>query len=337
MRVWRLDPVRSLDTLACLNEAVPEPGLRQVAVRIRAASLNYRDLMIATGRYGMARLKSRPIVLSDGVGEIVAVGPGVTRVEIGERVAPIFTQRWLGGRIQPDFAPTALGGPDDGVLAETIVLSEEGVVRVPEHLTDEQAATLPCAAVTAWHALVVAGGLKAGDSVLTLGTGGVSLFAAQFALAAGARVIATTGSEAKAERLRKLGVRDVVNHALVPDWNRAVLELTGGAGVDHVVEVGGAGTFERSIASVAMGGHVHVIGNLAGTALVDPSIILQRRVHVHGIQVGSRDMFETMNRAIAHTRLVPVVDRVFGFDDVRAAYEYLASRQHFGKIVVRGA
>jgi NADPH:quinone reductase-like Zn-dependent oxidoreductase len=337
MKVWRLDPPGSLDTLVCLDEPEPAPGLREVAIRIRAASLNYRDLMIADGSYGLARLKPRPIALSDGVGEVVALGPRVTRVRIGERVAPIFTQRWLGGRIRPEFASSALGGPSDGVLAETVVLSEEGVVRVPEHLTDEQAATLPCAAVTAWHALVVAGGLAAGETVLTLGTGGVSLFAAQFALACGARVIATTGSDAKGERLRALGVRDVINYSSAPDWERGVRELTGGEGVDHVVEVGGAGTFERSLASVRMGGHVHVIGNLAGAARVDPGIILRARAHVHGIQVGSREMFEAMNRAIAHARIVPVVDRVFAFDEVHAAYRHLASRRHVGKIVVRGA
>jgi len=337
MKTYRLDPVGSLDGVRLFDEPQPRPGLREVAVRIRAASLNYRDLMIANGSYGTIAIRPRPIPLSDGAGEITEVGPGVTRVKAGDRVAGIFVQRWLGGRIEPEYGSSALGGPSDGVLAETIVLPEDGVVPVPAHLSFEEAATLPCAAVTAWQALFPVGRLTAGETVLTLGTGGVSLFAAQFALMAGARVIATSGSDAKIERLRSLGVHDVVNYRTTPDWDRAVRDLTGGRGVDHIVEVGGAGTFAKSMAALRMGGGIYVIGNLAGKAQIDPATILGRRAHVHGIQVGSRDMFEAMNRAIEQAKLRPVIDRTFEFGQARAAYDHLAGRTHFGKIVVRGA
>ncbi|MBI2319224.1 MAG: NAD(P)-dependent alcohol dehydrogenase [Betaproteobacteria bacterium] len=337
MKLYRLDPIGTLDGLKLCNEEEPRPGPREIAIRIRATSLNYRDLKVAAGAYDPRTIKPRPIPLSDGAGEVVEIGPGVTRVKPGDRVAAIFSQRWLAGRADPAYASSVLGGPSDGMLAERVVLSEEGVVPIPTHLNFEEAATLPCAALTAWHALFARGGLTAGETVLTLGTGGVSLFAVQFARLAGARVIVTSGSEEKIARLKAMGVTDVVNYRATPDWERAVLDLTGGEGADHVVELGGAGTFRNSLLALRTGGRLYAIGNLAGEAQINPQMILAKRANVHGISVGSREMFEAMNRAISHARLKPVIDRQFDFGEARAAYDYLASRAHFGKIVIRGA
>ena len=254
---------------------------------------------------------------------------------MGDRVAPIFVQRWLGGKLLPEYMPSALGGPRDGVLAEQIVLNQEGLVRIPSHMSFEQAATLPCAAVTAWNAALVGGQLQPGQTLVTLGTGGVSLFAAQFGLMTGAHVIATTASDDKLERLRELGVSDVVNYRTTPDWDVRVRELTGGRGADLVIEVGGPGTLARSIAAIRYCGHISVVGNLAGKTTIDPSLFFAKRASMCGIQVGSRDMFEAMNRALEVAKLEPLIDRVFDFSEARAAYEYLASGKHFGKVVIR--
>ncbi len=335
MRLYRLGKLGNLDGLRLLEEEAPKPGPGQVLVRLRACTLNHRDLNIIAGTYTSLALKAGAIPLSDGAGEVAALGPGVTRWKVGDRVAPIFVQRWLGGGLLPEYMPSALGGPSDGVLAEQIVLHEEGLVRIPSQLSFEQAATLPCAAVTAWNAVLVKGALQPGHTLLTLGTGGVSLFAAQFALMAGARVIATTGNDDKAARLHALGIADVINYRTLPDWDARVRELTDGRGADLVVEVGGPGSLARSIAALRYCGHISVVGNLAGKALIDPGALFAKRASMCGIQVGSRDMFEAMNRAIAMAQLEPVIDRVFDFSDTRAAYEYLASGKHFGKVVIR--
>lgn len=337
MKVYRFDRVGTLDDLKLGNEEERHPGPKEVAIRVRATSLNYRDLKVATGAYERNAIKPQLIPLSDGAGEVIEAGPGVTRVKVGDRVAAIFLQRWLSGRVNPAYASSSLGGPSDGMLAERVVLSEEGVVSIPAHLTFEEAATLPCAAVTAWHALFARGALIAGETVLTLGTGGVSLFAAQFARMAGARVIITSGSEEKIARLKAMGFTDVVNYRGTPEWEREVMDLTGGQGADHVVELGGAGTFRKSLLALRVGGRLYVIGNLAGEAQVNPQMILAKRANVHGIQVGSREMFEGMNRAVSQAQLRPIIDRRFEFGEARAAYDYLASRAHFGKIVIRGA
>jgi NADPH:quinone reductase-like Zn-dependent oxidoreductase len=337
MKTYRLDPIGTLDGLKLVDEEDRLPGPKEVAIRIRATSLNYRDLKVVEGAYEPNAIKPRVIPLSDGAGEVVEAGPGVTRVKVGDRVAAIFLQRWLAGRTDPAYAASALGGPSDGVLAECIVLSEEGVVTLPAHLSFEEAATLPCAAVTAWHALFARGQLTAGETVLTLGTGGVSLFAAQFARMAGARVIVTSGSEEKIARLEAMGITDIVNYRATPDWERAVMDMTEGQGADHVLELGGAGTFRKSLLALRVGGRLYAIGNLAGEAQINPQMILAKRANVHGIQVGSREMFEAMNRAISQAQLKPIIDRQFEFGEARAAYDYLASRTHFGKIVIRGA
>jgi NADPH:quinone reductase-like Zn-dependent oxidoreductase len=249
-------------------------------------------------------------------------------------MAGIFMQTWLAGDVTTAYAQSALGGALDGMLAEQMVLHEDGVVHVPEHLSYEEAATLPCAAVTAWQALVTKGGLKAGDTVLVQGTGGVSIFALQFATMTGARVIVTSSSDEKLERARQLGAAEVINYRTTPDWDQRVLELTGGAGVDQVVEVGGAGTLERSFRAVRVGGTVSLIGLLTGSGEINPMPVLMKSIRMQGIYVGSREMFESMNRAIAVHRMRPVIDRGFPFAEVRKALKHMESAAHFGKIVI---
>jgi NADPH:quinone reductase-like Zn-dependent oxidoreductase len=303
---------------------------------MKAWSLNYRDLMIARGHYD-PKLKMPAVPLSDGMGEVVEVGPGVSRVKVGDRVMANFMPKWVAGEIDDLNARSALGGGGpEGMLAEYVAIHEEGLVHVPQHLSDEEAATLPCAAVTAWHALVGEGSLKAGDSVLVLGTGGVSIFALQFAHLQGARVIATSSSDKKLERALEMGASDGINYANTPKWDANVRELTGGRGVDYVVEVGGAGTLTQSMKCVRAGGQISLIGVLSGgTGQINPLPILMRNIRVQGIFVGSREMFEAMNRAISLAKLKPAVDKVFDFKDAVAAYEYMETGKHFGKVVVR--
>ena len=324
-----------LDSLKLTSRDKQEQGKGEVLIKLRAASLNYRDLMVVQGRYN----PKQPLPLipfSDGVGEVVAVGDGVTRVKVGDRVASIFFQKWLSGNLTKTAFHSTLGAPGDGVLAEYIVLHSDGVIPVPTHLSDEEAATLPCAAVTAWNALITGGGLKAGDTVLIQGTGGVSLFALQFAKIAGARVIVISSSDEKLEKARELGATDRINYKTTPNWDEQVYQLTDGEGVDYVVEVGGAGTLAKSLRAVRLGGHISLIGVLTGTtAEINPMPILAKSVRVQGVYVGSREMFEAMNRAIELHQLQPIVDRVFPFDSAREALQYMESGAHFGKICLR--
>ncbi len=311
----------------------PRPGPGEAVVRIRATSLNYRDLLVARGDY--SRKIPLPLVpLSDGAGEVIEVGPGVSRVRVGDRVASAFMPAWIDGPPTDAGANSALGAAAPGVLTEFIALPADGLVSIPEHLTFEEAATLPCAAVTAWHALVIEGNVRAGETVLIQGTGGVSLFALQFARLAGARVIATSSSEEKLERAIRMGASDGINYQATPDWEARVLELTDGLGVDHVVEVGGAGTLPRSIKAVRRGGRISLIGVLTGGE-IDPRPLLMKNVRAQGIFVGSRAMFEGMNRAIALHKLRPVVDQVFPIDRTAEALRHLESGSHFGKVVIR--
>ncbi|MBL8792942.1 MAG: NAD(P)-dependent alcohol dehydrogenase [Planctomycetia bacterium] len=334
MKAHELQGGFGIENLKPAERPEPKPAAGQVLLTMRAWSLNFRDLMMVKGQYN-PKLRLPFLPLSDGVGEVMAVGEGVTRVKIGDRVAGIFMQKWLEGEPSDSKAKSALGGAIPGLLAEQVVLEQDGVVHVPAHLTDEEAATLPCAAVTAWHAVVTAGGIKAGDTVLTQGTGGVSLFAVQFARLLGAHVIATSSSDAKLARVRALGAAEGVNYKTTPEWGKRVRELTDGIGVDHVVEVGGAGTLGESLTAVRMGGRISLIGVLSGVGQMNPLPILMKNVCVQGIFVGSRSMFEDMNKAIALHRLQPVVDRVFGFDEVQAALRHMESGAHFGKIVVK--
>ncbi len=334
MKAYRLHALTGPDSIRREDLPSPVPGHGQVLVRIRAVSLNYRDLMIARGEYN-PRLMLPRIPLSDGSGEVAGTGAGVTRVQPGDRVMCSFMPDWIGGGLDEAKAHSALGGNVDGVLAEEVVLPAEALVRIPEYLSFEEAATLPCAAVTAWHALVVGGAVKPGDTVLTLGSGGVSIFALQFARLAGAKVIATSSSDQKLERLKDMGAAVLIDYKTVPEWHKVVREQTGGVGVDQVVEVGGAGTLPRSLRAVRMGGYIALIGVLTGAGEVDPTPILMRNIRVQGIFVGSRSMFESMTQAIAANQLRPVIDRVFEFDDVIAALKYMESGSHFGKVVIR--
>jgi NADPH:quinone reductase-like Zn-dependent oxidoreductase len=335
MKVIEIKDKFGLDSLTLADRPEARPGPGQVLVRMRAFSLNYRDLLVVKGAYN-PKLRLPLIPLSDGVGTVAAVGEGVTRVKPGDRVAGIFMQKWLAGEVTEAKARSALGGAIEGVLAEQVVFHEDGLVAVPEHLSDEEGACLPCAAVTAWHALVTEGGLKAGDSVLVQGTGGVSLFALQYAKLQGARILITSSSEAKLQRALQLGASDGINYKSTPDWEKRVHELTGDMGVDHVVEVGGAGTLPRSLKAVRSGGRISLIGVLTGgSGEVNPLPILMKNIRVQGIFVGSREMFEAMNRAIALHKLKPIVDSVFPFTEVREAMRYMESGAHFGKVCLR--
>lgn len=331
IQIARPDGIDGLDVVEVPKPA-PSPG--QVLVRMRAASLNYRDLMTVKGTYGGS---PRPglVPLSDGAGEVEAVGAGVTLFGPGDRVCPIFCQSWLGGRLTQANTAAALGGTLDGVLSDYVVLHETGLVGIPDHLSFEEAATLPCAAVTAWHSLRHVGDVAAGDTVLVQGTGGVSIFALQLAKAMGARVIGTSSSDDKLARARSLGLDEAINYRTTPEWQQAVLAMTGGIGVDHVVEVGGAGTLARSIQAARVGGSVGVIGVLTGRSEVDPTAILFRRVKLQGVYVGSREMFEAMNRAIALHGMRPAIDGAFPFERARDAWRHLEGAGHFGKIVIR--
>jgi NADPH:quinone reductase-like Zn-dependent oxidoreductase len=323
----------TIDSLTIADRPEPRPRPGEVLIRVRACSLNYRDLLILKGLYNK-KLPLPLVPLSDGAGEVAGVGEGVTRVKVGDRVAGCFMPAWVEGDVTDAKAKSALGGGGNGMLAEYVVLPAEGVVRYPDHLSAEEAATLPCAAVTAWHALVTEGGLKAGDVVLTQGTGGVSVFAVQFARLQGARVIATSSSDAKLARVLQLGASDGVNYKTTPEWGGKARELTG-AGVDHVVEVGGAGTLPESLRAVRPGGRISLIGVLSGAGQFNPTPVLMKNLRVQGIFVGSREMFEAMNRAVALHKLRPVVDRAFPMTEAREALRYLESGSHFGKVVIR--
>ena len=335
MKAYVVQEPFGIDALTLMERPVPQPGSRQILVRMRAVSLNYRDLLVIQGVW---RPASPRIPASDGVGEVVAVGDGVTRIHTGDRVAGIFLPGWIDGELTPDKlqVPSLGGSGADGTLAEYVTFDEETVVRVPEHLSDEEAATLPLAAVTAWHAVITRGGVKKGDTVLVQGTGGVSLFALQFAQMAGASVIVTSSSDEKLRRAGRLGAAHGVNYKESPNWDERVLDITANRGVDHVIEVVGADNLTRSLNAVRMSGTISVIGLLGGTsAQIETFGFVEKNVRLHGIYVGSREMFEEMNQAVTEHKLKPVIDRVFGFDEVPAALHYLETGSHFGKVCVR--
>lgn len=333
MKAWQIKGNGGVEALSLGDVRSPEPGPEDILVRVRAVSLNYRDLVHVHGLMGADRWPLIPC--SDGAGEVVAVGDRVDRFKVGDRVVGTFFQDWINGPITEPVMESALGGTAPGVLAEQVRLRQQGALHIPTGWSFAQAATLPCAALTAWHALVTRGGVHAGQTVLVLGTGGVSLFALQIAKMHGAKVILTSGSDAKLKRARGLGATETINYRSTPDWERQVLELTGGLGVDHVVEVGGAGTFEKSCAAARFGGQVWLIGVLTGfQSLANPLAVLRRSLKVQGIYVGSREMFEMMNAAFALNGLTPVVDRSFAFADAQTAMRYMEAGQHFGKLVI---
>jgi NADPH:quinone reductase-like Zn-dependent oxidoreductase len=314
----------------------PEVGPGEVLIKVKATSVNYRDLMVAKNMYGSPAAEDL-IPLSDGAGEVVAVGPGVSKWKAGDRVAGSFFKEWRSGTFKTEYQTTALGGSASGMLAQYVALPADSVVRIPEHLSFDEAATLPCAALTAWNALMETGPrLTPGSSILTLGTGGVSIFALQFAKAAGLEVISTTSSDEKGKRLLSLGARAVVNYRNEPDWEKEILSLTGNQGVDHVIEVGGAGTLPKSMTAVRAGGTISLIGVLTGTdAQVNPFPLLGKNAGLQGIYVGSVAMFDSMNATIERLGIRPVIDKVFAFAEAVAALKSLESAQHVGKIVIR--
>jgi len=323
-----------IDSLVLREHDIPKPGPGEVLVRVRATSLNARELMILRGDYPLP-VKPDVVAVSDGAGEVAGVGEGVTRVKVGDRVAASLFPLWLDGPFSFDLAPQ-IGGSLDGMLTEFAVFSEQSLVLIPDHLSFEEAATLPCAGVTAWHALTGGRPPVPGDTVLTLGSGGVSLFGLQFAKLYGARVIATTSTDEKADRLKALGADDVVNYRTDSDWHTAVRKLTGGRGVDYVIEVGGAGTLQNSLKSVAVQGQISWVGVLAtGEPSISFSALRSAFANLRFIAVGSRAQFIAMNRAIAVNRLKPVIDRVFPFDEAVDAFRYYQAGKFFGKIVIK--
>jgi NADPH:quinone reductase-like Zn-dependent oxidoreductase len=334
MKSYRANSGAGIAGLRLEEHEGPVPGPREVLIRVHANSLNFRELSVLRGTYALP-VKPDVIMGADGAGEIVAAGPGVTRVRVGDRVAVAMFPRWLDGPFSWDVAPQ-LGGSLDGMMAELVVASEDAAVKLPEHLSYEEGATLPCAAVTAWNALTGARPLLAGQTVLTLGTGSVSLFALRFAALFGARVIATTGSDEKIRRLKELGASDVINYRTTPDWHLAVRELTSGRGVDQVVEVGGGGTLERSIRSTAVDGQINFVGRLdAGSSKLDANVLYGAIATLRVVAAGSRAQFVAMNRAISSSGLRPVIARSFPFEELPAAFRYLEEEQPFGKVVIR--
>jgi NADPH:quinone reductase-like Zn-dependent oxidoreductase len=333
MRVFEIQQF-GIENLKLAEREKPKPGPYEVLVRLSAASLNYRDLMVAEGQYN-PRLALPMVPLSDGVGIVESAGSHVTRVKIGDRVAGAFMQTWIDGGPDREKAASALGGSIDGVLSEFRIFHEQGLVKVPAHLSDEEAATLPCTGVTAWHALFEAETAKAGDTVLIQGTGGVAMFALQFARAAGLRPIVISSSDQKLERARELGALEGINYSEEPDWGRAVAKLVPG-GVDYVIELGGAKTVPHSLNAVRTGGMIAMIGALSGAeASVSPVPILMRSIRVQGIYVGSRVMFERMNRALVLHKIKPIVDRAFPWLDVKAAMKYMQEQKHVGKVCLK--
>ena len=335
MRVMQIEGAWGPENIRLAERPEPEPGPGEVVIGMRAVSINPRDLIMSRGGYGR-RGGSLPLVpLSDGAGEVVAVGEGVRRVAVGDLVCPTYSRTWLAGPLGPDSMRGAHGGPLDGTMQERMLIPEEAVVKAPRHMTAAEAATLPCAAVTAWNALVEQGGIRAGDVVLLQGTGGVSLFALQVAKLHGALVILTSSSDAKLARAQAMGADHLINYRSTPDWHRRAREITAGRGVDHVVEVGGADTLERSIRAVRPGGTISMIGVLGGsTPELGLGRVVTRNIRLQGVTVGSRATFEAMVRAMElHALRPPIHDQRFAFEEVGAALQALPEGRHFGKVV----
>ncbi|HEX6999882.1 MAG TPA: NAD(P)-dependent alcohol dehydrogenase [Gammaproteobacteria bacterium] len=336
IRQYQFVPGEGGYTLELRQVARPTAGPGQVLVRVRAASLNRRDLLMLNARYGRGGDASGGIPLSDGAGEVIAVGPGVTRFSVGDRVAGIFFEQWIDGDRSADALASARGGNAGGMLSEVVVSDERSLVEIPGYLTFEEAATLPCAGLTAWVGLFKHGGLEAGDYVLLEGTGGVSTFGLLFAAAAGAKPIITSSSDEKLEQARALGAFGTVNYRTNPDWQHTVRELTGGHGVDHVLEVGGEDTLPKALEALAYDGHVALIGGLSGFgASIPAGALMGLGARVTGIYVGSRADFEAMNRFLAEHEVHPVIGQVFDFEDAPQAFALMDHGSFLGKIVIR--
>lgn len=335
MKAWQMTRW-GIPNLVLSELATPSPGPGEVLVKIHAVSLNYRDLLMVRGLYN-PKLPLPLTPCSDAAGEVVELGEGVTQWKVGDRVMPIFAQSWMSGRLNRSHMKTTLGGPLEGTLSQYQVFAAGSLVHTPNHLNDEQAATLPCAAVTAWSALFSHGDLKPGESVLIQGTGGVSIFALQFAKMAGAHVVVTSSSDEKLNKVKAMGADHTINYRDVPEWGRAVRQIFS-EGVDHVVEVGGSGTLTQSSRAAACGGSIYMIGVLSqheGPSPYDPTPILMQNIRIQGIFVGAKDTFVQMVQAVAQNHLEPVISDVFPFTEAQAAFEHLAAAQHFGKIVIQ--
>jgi NADPH:quinone reductase-like Zn-dependent oxidoreductase len=336
MKVFQIQDDWGMEHLRLAERPRPAPGPSQVLVRMKAASLNYRDLVVPMRGYGSHTGTLPLIPLSDGAGEVIETGTGVTRVKTGDRVCPLFAQAWISGAPTPERLSRSLGGPVDGTMAEYMLLPEDGVSKVPAHLSDEQAASLPCAALTAWSAVVTHDNLGPGSRVLVQGTGGVALFALQFAKLRGAHVTVISSSDEKIARAKALGADAAINYSKTPEWYRATREITEGRGYDHIVELGGEKTLPQSLRCIRPGGTLSMIGVLSGGMLsASLGLVVTRQVRLQGITVGNRDGFEAMLRAIGQHRIVPVTDRVFAFEELKEAMAYLKSGAHFGKVCIR--
>ncbi|MFC1823425.1 NAD(P)-dependent alcohol dehydrogenase [Thermodesulfobacteriota bacterium] len=334
MKVMEIRDQWSPDSITQGERPDPEPGRGEVLIKMKAASLNYRDYVICQGGYGRSGLGLPLIPLSDGAGEVVGVGQGVSRVAVGDLVCPIFGQTWLTGIFRAEYASGLLGGPLDGVMQEFMVLAEDGVVKAPRGWSPVQAATLPCAAVTAWNAVVHQGHAKSGDVVLVQGTGGVSLFALLFAKMQGAEVIAISSSDEKLEKLKALGADHLVNYKSTPDWHKAARKITGGPGLDLVVDVGGTGTLEKSLQAMRAGGTVALVGALSGAGgKLNLIPAMTQNIRLQGITVGGRDLLEDLVKAFELHGIEPPVDEnLFSFREVGKAVKSFQDGRHFGKI-----
>ena len=336
MKVFQIQGDWGFDHLQIATRPEPRPGAGQVLLRMRASSLNFRDLVVPDRGYGAYTGNLPLIPISDGVGEVIEIGPGVTRVKVGDRGCPCFFQDWIAGPPDLERLTSSLGGPIDGTMAELMCVPASAVVKVPAHLSDEQAAALPCAALTAWSAIVTHGGLEPGSRVLVQGTGGVALFALQFAKLLGAHVTVISSSDEKIARVKAMGADATINYVTTPDWAKATIPITGGRGYDHILELGGEKTLPASLRCIRPGGVLSMIGILSGATLSAPlGRIVTRQVRMQGITVGPRDGFEAMMRAIDQHRVTPVIDRTFGFDELKDAMQYLKAGAHFGKICLR--
>jgi NADPH:quinone reductase-like Zn-dependent oxidoreductase len=337
MRALNVAAPWGLDAIKVVELPDPTPGPGQVLVRMKAVSLNYRDLLMVQGMYGRGAASSTDVItpFSDGCGVVEAIGEGVTRFKVGDRVSTLFFQNWISGPPTLERLTSALGFPIPGAGAELQTFSQEGLSKVPDFLSDHQVATLPCAALTAWRGVFHDARLEPGDTVVLQGTGGVSIFGLQFAKAAGYRTLITSSSDEKLARAKALGADHLVNYRTTPQWSKAVREATGGRGADYIMEVGGAGTIHESMRAIKIGGHIAIIGVVAGGGEpFNPAALIGNSAKLQGLSVGSRDMFESMCRAIELHRIEPVVDKVFPFTEAKAAFAAMAAGEHFGKIVL---
>ncbi len=335
MRVFQIEGDWGMDRLRLSQRPEPQAGPGQVLVRMKASSLNYRDLVVPERGYGSFTGNLPLIPVSDGVGVVCEVGPGVRRVAVGDRVCPTYFQNWVGGEPDLERLTQSLGGPLDGTMADVMCLSEQGVVKVPKHLSDAEAATLPCAALTAWSALCTLGSVKAGDRVLIQGCGGVALFALQFARLLGAHVTVITSSEERIQRVLQLGADAAINYRAVPEWAKATRDITQGRGYDLIVELGGEKTLPQSLRCVRPGGTLAMIGILSGSSMATSlGLIITRQVRLQGVTVGHRDGFEAMLRAIDQHKIKPILDRTFDFAELKEAMAYLKSGVQFGKVCI---